>query len=77
MIKFELVADWNRWDAVERVEALLMSLDLDAVGYIQDLRGFRNFTYGVICAALDNHFGATRTTAADKQALSRHTVRHT
>ena len=54
LLKFELIADWNRWDEEERAEALLMSLDGDAAGYVQDLRGFRNFSYTEICAALND-----------------------
>ena len=39
LLKFELIADWNRRNEEERAEALLMSLDGDATGYVQDLRG--------------------------------------
>ena len=69
LLKFKLAADWNLWDAGERAEAMLMSLDGDAAGYMQELRGFRHFTYQEICTALNYRFGAARTVAADKLAL--------
>ena len=69
LLKFELTADWNRWGEGERAEALLMSLDGDAAGYVQELRGFRHFSYEEICATLNDRFGAACTVAADKLAL--------
>ena len=52
----------------DRAKALLISMDVDATGYVQELRGFRHFSYGEICAALNDRFGAARTVSADKLA---------
>ena len=52
-----------------------MSPDGDAAGYVQELRGFRHFSYVEICTAVkictavNDRFGAARPVVADKLAL--------
>ena len=45
---------------------MLMSVEGDAVGYVNGLWRFQNFAYDELCEALDDRFRAARTVMEDK-----------
>ena len=67
LVRFELVAEWNRWSEDEACEGLLLSLEGDAATHAHGISGFRRLGYAELCDILAGRFGSARSLAEDKR----------